>query len=107
VKYSPDGGRIEVAATAGPGLDGRQAVRISVADRGVGIPADRLEDVAEDFIQADGSSTRTFGGLGLGLALASRIARAHGGELELTSTTGRGTTATLVLPVDRPDGGDL
>ena len=102
VKYSPEGGRIEVTATVGTDVDGREVLRLSVADRGVGIPADRLDDVAEDFIQADGSNTRTFGGLGLGLALASRIARAHGGELELTSTTGRGTTATLVLPVAGP-----
>jgi PAS domain S-box-containing protein len=107
VKYSPAGGRIEVAATVGPGFDGHRVLRLSVADRGVGIPADRLEVVAEDFIQADGSNTRAFGGLGLGLALARRTAQAHGGELELTSTTGRGTTATLVLPVDRPDGGGV
>ena len=107
VKYSPDGGRIDVTATVGTGFDGQDVVRISVADRGVGIPADRFEVVAEDFTQADGSVTRTFGGLGLGLAIVSRIARAHGGELELMSTTDRGTTASLVLPIDRPDGGGV
>jgi two-component system sensor histidine kinase VicK len=107
VKYSPEGGRIEVTATRAIHDDGREVVRLAVADRGVGIPADRLQDVAEDFIQADGSNTRSFGGLGLGLALAGRIARAHGGELELASTTGRGTTATLVLPVAGPEGATL
>jgi two-component system sensor histidine kinase VicK len=107
VKYSPDGGRIEVKAAAATDRDGREVVRLSVADRGVGIPADRLDDVAGDFIQADGSNTRSFGGLGLGLALASRIARAHGGELEISSTSGLGTTVTLVVPVAGPDGGAL
>ena len=98
VKYSPDGGRIDLMATAGT-ADGSPVVRIAVTDRGVGIPADRIEDVLGDFTQADGSNTRTFGGLGLGLALVGRIARAHGGELEVESIEGRGTTVTMVLPV--------
>jgi two-component system sensor histidine kinase VicK len=99
VKYSPDGGRIEVAATAAKHAEIGPTVRISVTDRGVGIPADRREVVLEEFTQADGSATRAFGGLGLGLALVSRITRAHGGELELVSVEGKGTTLTIVLPI--------
>jgi two-component system sensor histidine kinase VicK len=99
VKYSPEGGRIDVVATADEQAPIGHVVRIAVSDKGVGIPADRLDVVLEDFTQADGSATRTFGGLGLGLALVGRIVRAHGGDLELSSTEGRGTTVTMVLPV--------
>ena len=99
VKYSPAGGRIDVAANAAfhPALGA--TVRLSVTDRGVGIPTDRRDVVLDEFTQADGSATRSYGGLGLGLALVGRIVRAHGGELELVSVEEKGTTLTMVLPV--------
>jgi signal transduction histidine kinase len=99
VKYSPDGGAIDVAVVAGRHPAMGHAVRISITDHGVGIPTDRRDMVLEDFTQADGSATRSYGGLGLGLALVGRIVRAHDGELELVSVEGRGTTMTMVLPV--------
>jgi two-component system, OmpR family, sensor histidine kinase VicK len=103
VKYSPDGGRIDLTATVGA-ADGYPVVRLAVSDRGAGIPADRIDDVMGDFTQLDGSVTRPFGGLGLGLALVGRIARAHGGSLELDTAEGKGTVVTLVLPVGGPGG---
>jgi two-component system sensor histidine kinase VicK len=103
VKYSPDGGRIDIVVTADTHTKLGPVVRIAVTDRGVGIPADRLDVVLEDFTQADGSATRSFGGLGLGLALVGRIVRAHGGDLELASTEGKGTSVTMIVPVgDEP-----
>lgn len=99
VKYSPDGGRIDVTATDAEHPTGGHVVRLAVTDRGVGVPGDRVDAVLDDFTQADGSTTRAYGGLGLGLALVGRIVRAHGGELELSSTEGRGTTVTMILPV--------
>ena len=97
VKFSPAGGRVTMAAE--PSADGdRPEVRISVSDEGIGIAPDRLSSIFEDFSQADSSPTRAFGGLGLGLALVRRIVRAHEGELSCTSTPGRGSTFSIVLP---------
>jgi PAS domain S-box-containing protein len=104
VKYSPDGGRIVVSAGVADGEEGPE-LEISVSDEGVGVPADRLDSVLQDFTQGDASSTRRFGGLGLGLALVHRIARAHGGDLRVDSVPDHGSTFTIVLPVDGPDGG--
>jgi PAS domain S-box-containing protein len=104
VKYSPDGGRIVVGADVAKGEDGPE-LHISVSDSGVGIAADRLDSVLQDFTQGDASSTRRFGGLGLGLALVNRIANAHGGHLRVDSAPDEGTTVTMVLPVRGPGGG--
>lgn len=104
VKYSPEGGRVTVEARVDE-RDGRPVMEVSVTDQGVGIAQDRLESILEDFRQGDSSSTRRFGGLGLGLALVQRIARAHGGELSMWSSGSSGTRATIVLPLDGPNGG--
>jgi signal transduction histidine kinase len=61
--------------------------------------ADELEHAFTPFWRADGSRTRKTGGVGLGLALARRIARAHGGDITLSSKPAQGTTATLEIPI--------
>ena len=94
IKYSPDGGRITIEASP----DGPRRVLVSVSDRGVGVQPDQMAAIFDEFAQADGSSTREFGGLGLGLPLVRHVARAHGGDLDCTSKPGRGSTFTLVLP---------
>ena len=100
VKYSPGGGRIRVSASVHENGAGSRLV-LAVEDQGVGIDPDRRETIFEDFAQADGSTTRRFGGLGLGLALVSRIVRAHGGDLSCTSDVGKGTTVQMLLPLER------
>jgi PAS domain S-box-containing protein len=93
VKYSPEGGKVSLVAEGD-----RRTVLLRVTDRGVGIPDDRLEAIFDEFAQGDGSSTRSFGGLGIGLSLVRHVADAHGGELTCESRPGKGTTFTLRLP---------
>jgi signal transduction histidine kinase len=94
VKFTPRGGRVEIRlAPCGAG------VRLVVADDGVGIAADFLPHVFDDFRQADGSATRAHGGLGLGLAIVKHLVELHGGKIEAESRgSGRGATFTVTLP---------
>ena len=75
------------------------ALRISVADTGIGIPAETLGTLFTAFFQADQSITRRFGGTGLGLAICRKIADAMGGTVSVESTPGAGSTFTFTLPM--------
>jgi signal transduction histidine kinase len=74
------------------------SVTFAVVDTGIGMSADDLERAGTPFWRSDVSRTRKTGGVGLGLALARRIARAHGGDVTLASKLGQGTTARLEIP---------
>jgi PAS domain S-box-containing protein len=78
--------------------DGTRYIRLAVTDTGIGVPEEKLEHIFEEFSQADNSTTRNFGGTGLGLALVRKFARMMGGDIEVESVPGEGSTFTIELP---------
>jgi signal transduction histidine kinase/ActR/RegA family two-component response regulator len=80
--------------------DGIPAVRFAVSDSGIGMTAEQLAKLFRPFTQADESTTRRFGGTGLGLTITRHFARMMGGDVTVASTFGHGTTFTVVLPVE-------
>ena len=78
---------------------GDDFVKIAVADTGIGIKREDQEVIFEDFRQLDGSSTRQYGGTGLGLGLSKKLAAALGGTIQVSSEVGVGSVFSLVLPV--------
>jgi signal transduction histidine kinase len=111
VKFTRAGGQITVTCDR---FDGRTPFAprqlgswmcLGVADTGIGIEPEHLETIFEPFVQLDAGHTRARGGTGLGLAISRRFARLMGGDITVTSHTGKGTTFTLWLPAwerDRP-----
>jgi len=104
IKFTPTGGRMAVGV-AGPTpppwtqpLPSAFAV-VAVMDSGPGIPFDKQQAIFQAFTQMDMSDSRRFGGLGMGLAIASRIVLAHGGRLTLKSDPGKGSTFAMWLPM--------
>jgi signal transduction histidine kinase len=100
IKFSPDGGTITIRS-----WEEEDSVLISVSDQGVGIEKEELVAIFQRFHQADGSSTRTFGGMGIGLALCQEIVDAHGGRIWAESEgEGSGSTFFIRLPLDNDPG---
>ena len=96
VKYSQPGGTISLrAAVAG------DRVRISVADQGIGIPEADLPRIFQRFYRADKARSRELGGTGLGLSIVKHIAQLHSGTVEAESEPGKGTTISVLIPVNR------
>lgn len=100
-KFTRDG-RIELRVDAEV-IDERRYFLFSVSDTGVGIGHDTLGRLFKPFTQADDSSTRPFGGLGLGLAIARHYAERLGGEINVESKVGQGSTFRLRVPVEPED----
>lgn len=93
LKYSPDGGSVSVEV----GKVGASAV-IKVADTGIGIEQHDLPLIFERFYRSDLSRSRATGGSGIGLTIVRSIVNAHGGQIEVESALGKGTTFTITLP---------
>jgi signal transduction histidine kinase/DNA-binding response OmpR family regulator len=96
VKFTPQG-EVRVSLSARRLQDGRHEVLFAVADTGIGIPAEELDQLFVDFHQLDGSLARKHGGTGLGLAISRRLTELMGGRIWAESTLGRGSTFYFTL----------
>ena len=94
IKFTPEEGCVKVDVA-----NANNTITVSVRDTGIGIPADRLDEIFEPFHQLDGSSTRRYGGTGIGLALMNRIIDAHMSKIVVSSQDGQGSKFSFSLPV--------
>jgi signal transduction histidine kinase len=109
VKFTPDRGKVGVALRRGPLAahepagcgDDAPAIQLVVSDSGIGISRDQVAKIFEPFFQVDSSSTRAFGGTGLGLTLAKAYVEAHGGRIWVDTAPGQGSTFTATFPALR------
>ena len=103
VKFTEDG-EVVLRVTAVPDSShAGQTLHFSVRDTGIGIAPDKQTTIFDAFTQADASTTRRFGGTGLGLAIASQLSQLMGGQLQVESTPGVGSTFHVELPFRRSD----
>jgi CheY-like chemotaxis protein len=94
-KFTSRGG---VTMTVEPTPDDPRSIQFSVQDSGIGIPLDKQKLIFEAFQQADGTTSRKYGGTGLGLTISREMARLLGGVIEVKSAPGQGSTFTLRMP---------
>jgi two-component system phosphate regulon sensor histidine kinase PhoR len=97
VRYTPEGGRIDVTWQQLPDGSGELAVR----DTGLGIAREHIPRLTERFYRVDGSRSRDTGGTGLGLSIVKHVVQRHGAELDIQSEPGKGSRFRLVFPAAR------
>ena len=97
VRYTPEGGSIELRWQ----WRGDGGAEICVSDTGIGIEREHLPRLTERFYRVDGSRSRDTGGTGLGLSIVKHVVQRHGGEIDVHSEPGKGSTFKLVLPSSR------
>jgi len=97
-------GVITLSVTERRGENNAQFIDFAVTDTGIGIPTEMLDRIFNAFTQADGSTTRIYGGTGLGLTISRRLCQMMGGSLTVTSEVGRGSTFIASLPGQPPSG---
>jgi len=97
IRYTPEGGQIDVSWRVLADGSGE----LAVADTGPGIAREHLPRLTERFYRVDGSRSRETGGTGLGLSIVKHVVQRHGGELDIRSEVGKGSTFRLVFPAAR------
>jgi CheY-like chemotaxis protein/signal transduction histidine kinase len=97
-------GRPSAAISLPPGMQGKDVIAIAVTDTGIGIPPDKAQKIFQAFEQVDASTSRQYGGTGLGLTISKRIAELLDGDIVLHSAVGHGSTFTILLPLEGPSG---
>jgi signal transduction histidine kinase/CheY-like chemotaxis protein len=100
-----EGGLITVTAARRRQDDG-DWITIAVADTGIGMTAEQMGKLFQEFTQADAATTRKYGGTGLGLAISRRFCRLMGGDITVHSVAGQGSTFTITLPANSPTAGE-
>lgn len=100
IKYTPDGGKIELIAKKRGSDERTEMLEIRVCDNGIGIPEEDLPHLFERFYRVEKSRTSETGGTGLGLAIAKEIVEAHGGTISIESRLGEGTAVIVRLPAE-------
>jgi len=98
-KFTHDG-QIVVTVACREDVDRRWLI-IAVADTGIGMTYEQVKGVFGPFAQADSSASRRYGGAGVGLAVSRRLCHLMGGDIEVASVSGQGTTVTVKLPAER------
>ncbi|MGG6264469.1 PAS domain-containing hybrid sensor histidine kinase/response regulator [Leptolyngbya sp. AN03gr2] len=99
IKFTPEGGHIQIDQFMDTNRNGTQSAQIRITDNGIGISPEFLPHVFDHFRQADGSETREYGGLGLGLSIVRHLVELHGGTITAESFgAGQGASFTVSLP---------
>ncbi len=96
IKFSPDGGLIEITVSIDEG-----EAKVTITDQGIGIDSDQAIHIFEKFFQVDQTTTRQYGGAGLGLAVCKQLVELHGGKIGVKSELGKGSTFWFTLPLAR------
>ncbi|ETT77000.1 multi-sensor hybrid histidine kinase [Paenibacillus sp. FSL R7-277] len=97
IKFTPEQGSVSLSIRT----SGEEAI-FAVSDTGIGIAASKLESIFEAFQQADGTTSRKYGGTGLGLTICRELATLLGGRIEVDSVEGKGSTFSLIIPAVEP-----
>src|SRR5205814_2054132 len=107
VKFTGKGGKVTafLAELAPQPERNQEGYRRIVEDSGVGIRADQFDKIFQSFYQVDSSSTREFGGAGLGLSIVKSFVEGHGGVVRVTSEMGKGSRFSAILPANPPTPG--